>query len=178
MSLIVLWRITKHLHLSRALATLLFLIFAFYYPLQYYITRGFETNFFTLFFLFSLLLSLGTLQFQRHIPPTLLALALLVTIRPEALLYCTVAGFYITWSSRFRLRQFVSAYVLPVILFLIILAIVYGYPVPNTYYAKNAGGRIGKFLNGLDYFALGLCGGGTLLALTIPYYLSRLSLLP
>ncbi len=115
-----------------------------------HVYSGLETIFFTAILLGSALLSFDliaseSVAFGRHaaLAGTLLALAL---TRPEGAAYALLAGGLIALLGRARFKSFT-----PALAFLLVFALpgglyfawrwrYYGYPLPNTFYAKVGGG--------------------------------------
>lgn len=154
------------------LTQLVLLFLALFPPLTFYVTRGFETLPYSAVFLATVFVTLRSLRNRGDLRIPYIFHFLLVLYRPEALLFATSSiGFLalIKWlnaTRRSRSKILLDAfcfYVLPALLALSLVTAYYGYPVPNTFFAKNAGGRLGRLLNGIEYFSLALVGGGTAL---------------
>ncbi len=127
---------------------------------------------------FGLLLILTTWAFLREGPPLLTGLlfALLTLLRPEgalfavlALFFCAVDGLRGREESRRRFWKLGVGFVLPVGLHLAWRLAYYGYPLPNTFYAK-VGWSLAQLERGLRYVA----GAAVqyLFSLTIPLVLA------
>jgi arabinofuranosyltransferase len=129
---------------------------------------------------FGLLLVVASWAFLSEKPPVLTGLlfALLTILRPEgllfgglALLFCIadiVRGKGRAWQ---RLLLLGAAFAVPVAIHLGWRMAYYGYPLPNTYYAK-VGFGLDQWLRGLGYLAE--AATQYLLALTIPILLGIL----
>ncbi|MGD8488411.1 MAG: hypothetical protein PVJ26_00720 [Anaerolineae bacterium] len=129
---------------------------------------------------FSLLLILATWAFLDGKPPlpTGLLFAFLTLLRPEgalfgglALLFCAVDGLRGRSGAWRRLALLAAGFALPVAGHLIWRWTYYGYPLPNTFYAK-VGFSLDQWQRGLRY--LGEAALQYLLALTIPLILGLL----
>ena len=126
---------------------------------------------------FGLLLIVATWAFLDEKPPLLVGLlfALLTVLRPEgalfgglALLFCTVDGLRGRPDAWRRLVLLGAGFALPVAGHLAWRWTYYGYPLPNTFYAK-VGFGLDQWRRGLRY--LGEAAWQYLLALTVPVIL-------
>jgi len=132
---------------------------------QIFATSGLETSFYTL-----LLLS-GAYYLLRYksYADVLIAMPLLVfaaMTRPDGLLFYAIAGLYLLYHYvseagriRFDLKLFLKYFVYPHLFFAFVFIPYwiwrynyYGWPFPNTFYAKSGGGSY--VMQGLRYFAL------------------------
>lgn len=145
-------------------------LLALYRPMAWFVTAGFETLLYTTIFLLAVLLFVMVLQGRRNLLwPLWLILFVFLLVRPEAIaLSGLMAGIVLLkmlWAGERRIAVigYGLCLLLPLLVYLYIRTEIYGYPVPNTYFAKNAGGKVGRFLNGLDYARSTLLwGGGTM----------------
>jgi hypothetical protein len=119
-------------------------------------TGGLETHLFAFLILLSALLHLQELDNRQRFPWSALALSLAVLTRPDGLIFAGLAGLHRLWIHRGRITK-------QDILWGLALAFVYlpyyawrfwyyGYPLPNTFYAKVGGGPE-RLLRGIEYVA-------------------------
>ncbi len=129
---------------------------------------------------FGLLLVLAAWAFLGRRPPlsTGFLFALLTLLRPEgalfagvALVFCAVDGLRGERRAWHRLLWLALGFSLPVVAHLTWRLLYYGYPLPNTFYAK-VGLGLSQWLRGLQYVGEALVKYG--LALTIPLVLAIL----
>jgi arabinofuranosyltransferase len=129
---------------------------------------------------FGLLLVLATWAFLTDKHPLLVGLffALLTLLRPEGVLFGGLALLFCVWDilhrkkgSWRRLLWLAISYGVPLVAHLVWRLVYYGYPLPNTFYAK-VGLGLDQWLRGLHY--LGQAATQYLLALTLPLLLGLL----
>jgi hypothetical protein len=141
-------------------------------------TGGLETHLFTFLVLLSALLYLQELEDPQRFPWSALTMALTVMTRPDGLVFVALAGLYRLWQHRGRVtRQELLWVVTFVLLYLPYFAwrfSYYGYPFPNTFYAKVGGGSE-RLLRGIEYVAgfIWEYGGGPFAILVVILLLVR-----
>jgi len=112
---------------------------ALHKDLQVFASSGLETAPFALLLLLGVLVAAGA-RLRAGLAAALFALATL--LRPEGAMYAAAAAAYLLWRTRRARPALVfagvwSALVIPLLLFRLAY---YGDLLPNTYYAKSAGG--------------------------------------
>jgi hypothetical protein len=107
-------------------------------------TGGLETHLFTFLVLLSTLLQTYEVEQSSRFPWSALSMALCVMTRPDGLVFVALSGVYRLWVRRGRPnRQDVLWGLLFTILYVpyyVWRFSYYGYPFPNTFYAKYGGG--------------------------------------
>ncbi len=128
-------------------------------------TGGLETHLLAFLVLLSTLLQLYEIEDSSRFPWSALPMALCVMTRPDGLVFVALAGIYRLWVRRARINRqdFLWG-----IFFTILYApyyvwrfSYYGYPFPNTFYAK-VGGGLERLSRGVEHVAGFVCeyGGG------------------
>jgi arabinofuranosyltransferase len=123
-------------------------------PFAWYAVSGMETVAFS--FLILLAVVLICRNIRRYSVGDILALCLLVLLRPEGLLIALASLVYAVIACRRKRWSLRPALVKLGIIMTVIIAVtlwrlvLFGYPLPNTYYAKATGG-LGHLSLGLDY---------------------------
>lgn len=119
-------------------------------------TGGLETHLFTFLVLLSALLHLQEVDDPSRLPWSALTMALCVMTRPDGAIFVIVAGVHRLWSHRGRVtRQDIlwgSAFALLYGPYYLWRFLYYGFPFPNTFYAKYGGGPE-RLLRGFEHVA-------------------------
>lgn len=135
-------------------------LLAAYRPLAFWITAQTEAVLFLMVFALATVLALKKLNGRGALalfPLSLLALAL---VRPEGFMLAVAMLALVPVlsrgesSARWNRRDYISAFVLfllPYFIYFVWHWVYYGYPLPNTYYAKSSSSRLTEFVMGLDY---------------------------
>ena len=148
---------------------------AFFIPMAWYSTTGMETCFFALLLL--LFTGLSLKHFDSRNSVDLIVAILAISTRPEGIL--VVGPIYLaliikSYLSKGPMKPIVLKF-LCVVMFEIALTvwrwIYFGYPLPNTYYAKVADGGSEHIRLGLHYLYTALISGGYWLLLVPVLYL-------
>jgi len=143
---------------------------------QRYVTAGFETMLFSFLFVGMVagIYWMGASPRPRWL--VALCMFLLAVTRPEGLLLLPVAaGLFVlqirntTHSVKQAILPLVLCAVVPTAVFLLVKTRYYGYPVPNTYFAKLTTSRAGKMLNGLEYLWIFVRDNGGVLLAALPF---------
>lgn len=171
------------LHVKRPLIFLGIASLALYKPIAWYASAGFETLQYTsllgmLILYYSLWLKYS--DKNRYGYAACALLCILNFMRPETFAYTALMlGWMLVHKVKSRALDlafiiWVGVYGISALAYLGLRTLTYGYPVPNTYFAKNAGGRIGRILNGADYFADSLLwGGGAMVVASLVFVIRR-----
>jgi hypothetical protein len=115
---------------------------------------GLETHLFTFLVLLAAFLHLDELREPSRFPWSAVALAMCVMTRPDGLVFVGLTGLHRLWIHRGRIsRQDVLwglAFCLLYVPYYVWRLWYYGYPFPNTFYAKVGGGAE-RLSRGIDY---------------------------
>jgi hypothetical protein len=107
-------------------------------------TGGLETHLFAFLVLLAAFLELKEVDNPSRFPWSALVWALAVMTRPDALVFVAISGLYRLWRRRGRLARQDWLWGLTLILVYVPYYVwrfsYYGYPLPNTFYAKTGGG--------------------------------------
>jgi hypothetical protein len=119
-----------------------------------YTTGGLETHLFTFLVLLSALLHLQEVDDPQRFPWSALTMALIVMTRPDGLVFVGLAGLHRLWHQRGRITRQDLLWGLTLVLvyapYYLWRFSYYGYPFPNTFYAKVGGGPE-RLLRGVKY---------------------------
>ncbi len=114
-------------------------------------TGGLETHLFAFLVLLAAFLDLEERDEPSRYPWSALVWALAVMTRPDALVFVALSGLYRLWRRRGRITRQDLLWGLTLIIvyvpYYVWRFIYYGYPLPNTFYAKTGGGPE-RFLHG------------------------------
>lgn len=122
----------------------------------YWSSSGLETHFFTLLVLWGVIRKIDEIRDRGKFPASSIALALASMARPEGLLVFGSLLLYETFDRRIRPRGFplnlkaIGPFLLVFLPYYIWRYAYFGYPFPNTFYAKTGGGA-NQVLRGLLY---------------------------
>jgi hypothetical protein len=134
--------------------------------------------------LWSVLLIVITLKLCTYDPTSTkdsvflsILLALLVTVRPESLLWCFVFVFLIVAKAFLHFGtagQALKRGILPLGMVILTIAALtffrmeyFGYPLPNTYYAKVSGDKLYNIIQGIRYYLFSMIQSPVLLLVTL-----------
>jgi hypothetical protein len=135
-------------------------------------TGGLETHLFTFLLLLSVFLHLQELKAPSRFPWSGLVMALCTMTRPEGLIMVGLAGLHRLWAHRGRIIKqdllWGLGFAILYVPYYVWRWSYYGYPFPNTFYAK-VGGGIEGLRRGIEHVAGFVLeyGGGPLIILVI-----------
>ena len=117
-------------------------IFAVYFPIPWYAVSGMETIFFAAQLLFLILLDAMDLSPRLDTFLAILVSASITLTRPEGVLLAVMVGAYRVLTTDKRSQGYISIATATItcVSLTAFRMMHYGDPVPNTYYAKGAGG--------------------------------------
>jgi hypothetical protein len=122
----------------------------------YWDSSGLETHFFTFLVLWGVLRKIDEIRDQEKFPASSIILALASMARPEGLLVFGSVLLYETLDRLIRQRRFrpnlkaIGLFLLAFLPYYLWRYAYFGYPLPNTFYAKTGGG-INQVRRGLLY---------------------------
>jgi hypothetical protein len=156
-TILLTFRFSLRWHSARSLwAALAAVLLALNVAFAAWATGGLETHLFTFLVLLSAFLHLQEMDDPHRAPWSGVAMALLVMARPDGLVFVGLSVLHRLWVHRGRLARqdllWGSAFALLYGPYYAWRFAYYGYPFPNTFYAKVGGGPE-RFLRGWEHVA-------------------------